>query len=211
MKTNSPYTYLRKIDAGAYEMSTVVQPNAGKSYIENGAGLSVPMNVPRVLKLAEQAGGGARHEKIYAIQNIGQTGKEAHVRVAFGPAPELVNTCKLFFADYQDAQAIPNDRRYLPHLYLQSHNMQREFTIFGAIFQAENFKYTMKVVDAGPNRMIHIMESESERNPPGYWEFENTYDGNIDGTVEVIVIGADATAKGKGKVRHSVADNKPFF
>lgn len=212
MNTNFPYTYLRKISSDEYQLSVLIQPSSKKTYLVNEDGLGDANETERLLLLTENTGADTLFDREFKVEEVNAGGEIVVCQIAFQNETDL-NTCQLFFEDYQDTNSLPLDKRYYPHLYLQRKAADQTFQLFGAIRHAEDFSYnvTWDSGDTPLNRRLRVQEINKSGNAGVFALDSGVYNGVYpNGTIEVIVYGTDNREKAKGKVRHSVADPKPF-
>lgn len=213
MNPINPYSYVHKVNDTDYALSVLLDPALNFSVTNRlgTAGMAV-----RSILFTQIAPPGTAVLNQYAIPNANGASVEVTTFPIIGVPVKDLNRSTFRLDDITlPPSNFPADKRYLPHSYFikQQSNPALPFKLFLAIQRAAGFAYTVTVepLNGAKHRTITVQEVAAAGALQGIWrgESQNFAAENVD-FVHIDVFNAQNVKKGEGKIRHSVADIKPF-
>ncbi len=208
-----PYSYIHKVTNLDYALSVSLDPTLDFSVTNRlgTAGMAL-----RSILFTQIAPSGTAILNQYAIPNANGASVEVTTFPIDGVPVQDLNRSTFRLEDITlQPSNFPADKRYLPHSYFikQQNNSAKPFKLLLAIQRAAGFAYTITVepLNGADHRTITVREVATAGALQGVWhgESENFAAENVD-LVHIDVLDAKGAKKGEGKIRHSVADIKPF-
>jgi hypothetical protein len=205
-----PYCYLHKVDGSKYILSMIM--NAG--LFENVNMLNEEANLIRWINFRP---GGLPIETLkdetFDVNNVTKATIEASIYSdQFATQQNNQNKATLLSIDVITLGEFP-PLVHLPHVYLIK-DFEQEFPnifrLFVAIKNNPFYVYSINIGTMAGNRLIVIKENESTVDQD-FWTGDTGYFKEIgNDIIEIEVQDVNGTVQGKGKIRYSNADNKPF-
>jgi hypothetical protein len=216
MKPNIPYLYVRKLNATQFQTSIFAEPEPGLAYEITELPFTDTDAVKRIL-VKEINGAGNAFAPFYSHSStIAMHSVEVKIITLNGNGTWKNNISNNACNDQTTkAGDIPVDKRYLPHGYLIKDSAQAAapFKLFLLVPHAAGFNYVWNTipVKVGDRHVFTVQEVATAGAPAANWEVEsNQFPKEGCNFVDIIVLDTNRAEKGKGTIRHSVADNKPF-
>ena len=212
MNTNYPYSYLHNNDNGGFVLSVVVQDI---QYAEEQGIRSSANDVRWIHFDATQSPSDRLAPKSYALEKIKKSTIEVSTLPLNGHPIVDKNRATLHSIDFPFKSKFPNSLDFLPHIYLVKflkEQFPNQYKLFIAVPHSGS-DFDLEIGNADPakrTRTIKVVKNDNIALP-GIWT-RNTELFAEDGAeiIEVIVTDTRRSEVGKGTVRHSAADNKPF-
>jgi hypothetical protein len=215
MNPINPYSYVHKVNNIDYALSVFLDPTLNFRATDRlgTAGMAL-----RSILFTQIAPPGTAILNHYPIPNANGASVEVTTFPLNGVPVRDLNRSTLMLGDItlpHPPNNFPDDKRYLPHSYFikQQSNPARPFKLFLAIQRAAGFAYTITVepLNLAKHRTITVQEVATAGALTGVWfgESENFAEEGDD-LLHIEVLDTMGAKKGEGKIRHSVADIKPF-
>lgn len=215
MIENIPYVYLHKVSNGQFKISLKLKASNGNSH---------QISIPEVITgqsyfeiNAEEIESGATNLSPWYPSNPSSLdGVTVIVRSLGGEPPWNENTCTLMKEDQTEHENYPNDKYYLPHLYLaEVPKDSNAYDLFIAIDyptgKSLGNPVVGTVVDGVRKISVEIMALASSTGGTFSYKLTGIERGGAKYLEVIVEEGpqSNRVKKGGGKVRHVLADPKP--
>lgn len=216
MESNIPFTYLQKTGLDTYQLSVIAKPSIGHAFQADASRLW-DGHPDRILALKEEKAAGLPFQTRYALTRVTQPNCQAVVKVDFnetgiaaGPKTTTRIT-QLNFLDADDLVGFADNKAFQPHLYLTVEPGTHQYEVHVLICNAPGRTFKLESLNYGDAGAVILKLREMEGGTSEYFNQTFPFTGVADGSIAVHVCDLDGHLQAKGKVRHSVADTKPFY
>ncbi len=210
-----PYAYLHRLTDNDFELSIIVD----SPFVD----ITNDLGKQSLRTLTLQVKGEATGQQVdpyYPIKDA--LGDTIEFKASpLGGTTNDVRTTSYHPSDFTWKKSdLPTNKVYLPHLYFVQHQKlspKKPYKLYVAVHHARERSYNITTKDVDINKLRHILIEEVEDisiTSAGIKYLESNYFA-LEGAKDAVLVSVmskddSVNAKGKGTVRHSSAEIKPF-